>query len=126
MSIEITVTGFLAADPNVSFTKAGTSVAHFTVMTNRRYQDGNGQWKTNPDADVFRVTAWRGVAERVAEADLRKGEEVEVQGTHIAAKIYQPEDADGRPTGPARADLEMTARKVMRGLPRRATTPDEE
>src|ERR1035441_6713083 len=42
-TIDITVIGNLAGDPELRFTSAGTPVASFTVASNERYQQG-GEW----------------------------------------------------------------------------------
>ena len=55
---KLTIIGNLTKDPELRTTQDGTSVCNFTVAVNRR--KSNGQ---QPEADFFRVSAWRGLGE---------------------------------------------------------------
>lgn len=64
----ITVSGNLTADVELRFTQAGAAVASFTVASTPRYFDKqSGEWKDG-DALFLRCSAWRQVAENVAES----------------------------------------------------------
>jgi single-strand DNA-binding protein len=77
-AIEITVTGNLARDPDLDYTATGTTRAVFTVASNERYRDNDGEWKDGPTSWV-RCVAWRDLAEHLAET-LVKGDRVIVTG----------------------------------------------
>jgi single-strand DNA-binding protein len=71
------------------------------VAVNRRQKSAQaGQ----PDADFFRVTAWRGLAENCAKF-LAKGRKVSVTGS-VSVSTYNTQD------GSTRASLEVTADDV--------------
>lgn len=75
-----TMTGMarLVADPELRVTQSGNTLCLLRLAFNSRRQDANGQWV---DGDTFwvRGTAWRELAENVAET-LQKGMEVIVTG----------------------------------------------
>ncbi|MGI5238677.1 single-stranded DNA-binding protein [Dactylosporangium sp. CA-139066] len=69
--------GNLAADPKLHFTQAtGKAVAELRVVHNRRRRTKDGEWVDGAPMFIT-VTAWEGLAERVAE--LRKGDTVIVE-----------------------------------------------
>ena len=72
-----TIVGNLTADPELRFTPSGAPVADFTVAVTPRVKDGDG-WKDG-DTSFFRCTAWRGLAEHLADS-LGKGDRVLVYG----------------------------------------------
>jgi single-strand DNA-binding protein len=76
----ITVVGNLTDDPELRFTPAGVAVARFSVAVNRRVFDKASNAWQDQGADYHRVTAWRSLAEGVAET-LVKGMRVIVTGT---------------------------------------------
>lgn len=94
------ITGNLVRDPELRSTRDGISVCTFTVAVNRR----NTGAKAEPQADYFRVTAWRGLGETCAKF-LAKGRKVAVCGS-VSAVPYTAQD------GTARASLELTADDV--------------
>ena len=92
----ISIVGNLTADPQHRTTQTGVSVCSFTVAVNRR-----GAREGQPQADFFRVTAWRGLADNCAKW-LVKGKKVGVTGS-ISASAYM-----GRDNQP-HASLDLTA-----------------
>ena len=80
-------------------TSQGISVCSFTVAVNRRNQK-EGQ----PEADFFRVTAWRQLGENCGKF-LAKGRKVAVVGP-VSVSTYQAND------GSTRAQMEVTADDV--------------
>lgn len=96
---KLTIIGNLTKDPELRTTPQGISVCDFTVAVNRRHQT-NGQ----PEADFFRVTTWRGLAENCAKY-LAKSRKVCVIGP-VSVRIYQTQ------SGETRASLEVTAEDV--------------
>jgi single-strand DNA-binding protein len=77
-TIEITVTGNLARDPDLRYTPQGAPVASFTVASTERYQQ-DGEWKDGTTSWV-RCNAWRELAEHIVET-FNKGDRVIVHGT---------------------------------------------
>jgi single-strand DNA-binding protein len=92
--------GNLTKDPELRTTRDGDSVCSFTIAVNRRRTAQAGQ----PEADFFRVTAWRQLGENCAKW-LIKGNKVSVVGT-VSASAYIGND------GQPRANLEVTANEV--------------
>lgn len=80
-------------------TQSGISVCSFTVAVNRR-KTQEGQ----PDADFFRVTAWRQLGENCGKY-LDKGRKVCVVGP-VSVSTYKGQD------GQTRASLDVTAEDV--------------
>lgn len=95
----IVIIGNLVRSPEQRTTQSGIAVTTFTVAVNRRRQQ-EGQ----PDADFFRVTAWRGLAETCGKY-LDKGRKVCVVGP-VSISTYTGND------GQTRASMEVTAEDV--------------
>ena len=88
-------------DPELRTTKDGIAVCTFTVAVNRR----NGNAKAGQiEADFFRVTAWRALAEN-CNRFLTKGRKVAVIGS-VSVEAYSTQK------GETRASLEVTATEV--------------
>lgn len=94
------IVGNLTRDPELRTTPSGVSVCSFTVAVNRRRSQSNDQ----PEADFFRVSAWRGLGENCAKY-IAKGRKVSVVGA-VSVSTYQAND------GTTRASLEVTADDV--------------
>ncbi|MBQ1779466.1 MAG: single-stranded DNA-binding protein [Acidaminococcaceae bacterium] len=92
--------GNLTRDPELRTTQAGDAVCTLTIAVNRRRTARAGQ----PEADFFRVTAWRQLGENCAKW-LIKGKKVSVVGT-VSASAYMGND------GQPHANLEVTADDV--------------
>jgi single-strand DNA-binding protein len=116
MSTTFTVTGCLAADPELRYTPSGKALAKFTVISNQRYFDQQtGRWADGARTDV-RVTAWETLAENTAET-LRKGSHVTVTGRKVEAHAWISDRDDA-----AHAALELTADDVQISLRRHTAT----
>ena len=110
MSTTFTITGNLAADPELRYTPSGTAVVKFVVISNERHRDGqSGQWVDGKQTGV-RVTAWEALAENTAES-LSKGSRVTVTGHRVEAHAWIGESDQA-----AHAALELTADEVQVGL----------
>lgn len=102
---QITILGHLGKEPSLRMLPDGTQVCSFSVATNRKWKDANGE--THEDTTWFNVTAWGKQAEN-ANQYLQKGASVMVQGTLKA-------DNDGRPRlwqrqdGTVASSFEVTA-----------------
>ncbi len=99
---KLTIIGNLTRDPELRTTSTGVNVCDFTVAVNRRQRRDaqNGQ----PEADFFRVSAWRERGELCAKY-LAKGRKVCVIGP-VSVRTYTGSD------GTTRANLEVTADEV--------------
>ena len=99
---KLTISGNLTRDPELRTTASGVNVCSFTVAVNRRNRrdDQNGQ----PEADFFRVTAWRQLAD-ICNKYLAKGRKVAVVGS-VSVHTYTGND------GTTRASLEVNADDV--------------
>ena len=72
------IIGNLTRDPELRTTQNGKTVCSFSVAVNRRgRRDAQGN---QPEADFFRVTAWRALGENCAKF-LSKGRKVAVTGS---------------------------------------------
>lgn len=96
---KLTIIGNLTRDPELRTTTSGVNVCTFTVAVNRRKAQGQ-----QPEADYFRVTAWRELGENCAKW-LIKGRKVAVVGP-VSVSTYQGQD------GKTYANLEVTAQDV--------------
>lgn len=96
---KLTIIGNLTKDPEARVLTNGTNLTTFTVAVNRRRQQ-EGQ----PEADYFRVTAWRQLGENCAKY-LTKGRKVCVIGP-VSISTYTSND------GKTRANMEVTADDV--------------
>ena len=96
----LTIIGNLTRDPELRTTSAGINVCSFTVAVNRRRSGNNNQ----PEADFFRVSAWRQLGEN-CQRYLAKGRKVAVVGA-VSVQTYTGND------GTTRASLEVNAEDV--------------
>jgi len=97
---QITLIGNLCSDPQMRTTPNGIAVCTFTVAVNRRQSTEAG----SKEADFFRVTAWRQLAEN-CQRFLAKGRKVAVLGS-ISLNTYTKKD------GTTGASLEVNADQV--------------
>ena len=103
---KLIIIGNLTRDPELRTTSTGVQVCSFTVAVNRRRSSQDGQ----PEADFFRVTAWRQLGELCAKY-LSKGRKVSVVGS-VSVSTYTGND------GQTRASLEVTADDIEFLTPR--------
>ena len=75
---KVILLGRLGKDPEVKYTPSGTPVAKFTIATNDRYKDKDGQWHDR--TEWHNVTAWARTAE-IAGEYLKKGGQVYIEGS---------------------------------------------
>ncbi len=97
---KLTIIGNLTRDPELRTTGTGINVCTFTVAVNRRRSGQNGQ----PEADFFRVSAWRQLGEN-CQRYLAKGRKVCVVGP-VSVQSYTAND------GSTRFSLEVSAEDV--------------
>ena len=96
---KLTIIGNLVRDPELRTTQSKISVCSFTVAVNRR-RKVEGQ----PEADFFKVSAWRELGENCAKW-LIKGRKVCVVGP-VSVSTYTGQD------GKNYANLEVLANEV--------------
>jgi single-strand DNA-binding protein len=129
----VTINGNLTENPELRFTPNGAPVANFTVAVTPRVKDGDG-WKDG-DTSFFRCTAWRTLAENLAES-LSKGARVLVQG-RLQQRSWETPEGDKRSVvevqveeaGPslrwATAKVERTSAKATAGASKGGQFNDE-
>ena len=78
--LEMTVTGYAAADPEMRFTQSGKPVANVSVpYTPRRYDQQTGQWVDAGDTVWVRASVWGDQAETFCE-HVQKGQLLTLTG----------------------------------------------
>lgn len=98
---QITLTGNLGRDPEMSYTPAGKAVTKFSVATSRRYNNAAGEKMEH--VDWFNVSAWGTLAE-TCNSFLVKGNKVLIVGR---VELHQWDGQDG-----PRAAMEVTANSM--------------
>ena len=99
---KLTIIGNLTRDPELRTTATGVNVCTFSVAVNRRGR--RDEQNAQPEADFFRVTAWRQLGENCARF-LTKGRKVCVIGP-VSVHTFTGND------GLTHASLEVTADDV--------------
>ncbi len=74
---KVILIGNVGKDPEVKYTPSGTAVANFSIATNERFKDKEGQWQDR--TEWHRVVAWQRTAEIVGEY-VKKGSSVYIEG----------------------------------------------
>ena len=74
---KVILIGNLGKDPEVKYTPNGTAVAKFSLATNERYKDKDGNWQDR--TEWHNITAWQRTAE-IAGEYLKKGRTVYIEG----------------------------------------------
>ena len=100
---KLMIIGNLTRDPELRSTSAGIPVCSFTVAVNRR-KASNAEAGQQPEADFFRVSAWRQLGELCARY-LAKGRKVCVIGS-VTVNTFTGSD------GIAHSSLEVNADEV--------------
>jgi single-strand DNA-binding protein len=100
MSAPITLTGRLVADPELKFGATGIAILKARVVTSGRKKTDSG-WE-DVDTTWWTVTAWRQLAENVAES-LSKGDEVIVVGK-VKQREYETAEGEKRSITEVTAD----------------------
>ena len=75
---KVILVGRLGKDPEVKYTPSGTPVAKFSLATNDRFKDKDGNWQDR--TEWHNITAWARTAEVVGEY-LKKGAQVYIEGS---------------------------------------------
>lgn len=96
---KVIIVGNLGKDPELRYTSQGTPVCTFSLATNERRKDRNGELQDQ--TTWFRVTMWERRAETASQY-LSKGMPVYVEGR---LRVEEYTDRDGK----QRHSLEVTA-----------------
>lgn len=96
---KLTIIGNLTRDPELRTTPSGVNVCSFSVAVNRKNKK-----EGEDEADFFRVSAWRGLADVCAKY-LAKGRKVAVVGS-VSLHTYTNQK------GEFKADLQVNADDV--------------
>ena len=92
---QITICGNLTAPPELRFTPAGAAVANFTVASTPRTFDKARNEFVDGDTLFMRCSAWRELAENIAETFPDKGARVIVQG-RLVQRSYETREGEKR------------------------------
>lgn len=93
--VTICITGNLVNDPILRFAPSGAAVANFTIAsTPRAFDKTSNEWKDG-EAMFLTCSAWRQLAENVAETLSAKGMRVIVQG-RLKQRSYETKDGERR------------------------------
>jgi single-strand DNA-binding protein len=115
--VNITVIGNLTDDPELRFTPSGAAVAKFRVAsTPRSFDKTTNEWKDG-DPTFLSCTAWRQMAENVAES-LTRGARVIVVG-RLKQRSYETKEGEKRTVYELEADevgpsLKLATAKVQK------------
>ena len=104
---QVMIVGNVTRDPELRYTPNGAALVKFGVAVSRRVRDDSGQWK-DADTSFFDVTAWRTLAENVAES-IRQGSRVVVVG-RLRTNTWET------PEGDRRSKVEIEAEEVAPSL----------
>jgi single-strand DNA-binding protein len=74
---KVILIGNLGKDPEVKYTPQGTPVAKFSLATNERFKDKDGQWQDR--TEWHNIVLWQRLAE-IAGEYLKKGSKVYIEG----------------------------------------------
>ena len=74
---KVILVGNLGKDPEVKYTPQGTAVAKFSLATNERYKDKQGEWQDR--TEWHNIVAWQRLAEIVGEY-VKKGSKIYIEG----------------------------------------------
>jgi single-strand DNA-binding protein len=88
----VNLIGHLGMDPEIRLLENGRKVARFSVATNERYKNAEGE-QIN-ETQWHQVVAWGGSA-AIAERFLKKGKEVALSGK-LSHRSYDDEDGNTR------------------------------
>jgi single-strand DNA-binding protein len=96
-----TITGNLAADPELRFTNTGIAVANLRVAVTQRLQDKDGTWRDG-ETSFHKVNVWRDQAHNLTDS-LGKGDRVMVTG-RLRQRAWETPEGEKRTTTEIDAD----------------------
>lgn len=121
MDNSVTLVGNLTREPELRYTPSGAPVVKLGLAVNRVYNNRAGERVEH--TDFFNVTAWRTLAENIAES-CKTGTRVVVTG-RITSRSWETEEGqkrtaveiDADEVGPSLRWATAEVRKVTRGGP---------
>jgi single-strand DNA-binding protein len=115
---QVVIVGNMTRDPELRYTPNGAALVKFGMAVSRRVKDdATGQWK-DADTSFFDVTAWRTLAENVAES-LTQGTRVVVVG-RLRTNTWET------PEGDKRSKVEIEAEEVAPSLKWATAKPEKQ
>jgi len=105
---KVILIGNLGKDPELRYTPSGVAVANFSIATNERWKDKDGNYQDR--TEWHRIVAWRKLAETVGEY-LKKGSQVYIEG-RLQTRTWEDQNGNKRSTTEIVADsLQMLGRR---------------
>ena len=101
---KVILIGNLGKDPEVKYTPNGTALAKFSLATNERYKDKEGNWQDR--TEWHNIVAWQRTAE-IAGEYLKKGRSVYIEGR------IQTRSWDDKETGQKKYMTEIVAQDLV-------------
>src|SRR6266702_6058171 len=115
---QVVIVGNLTRDPELRYTPNGAALVKLGIAVSRRVKDDvSGQWK-DADTSFFDVTAWRSLAENIAET-LTQGTRVVVVG-RLRTNTWET------PEGDKRSKIEIEADEVGPSLKWATAKPEKQ
>jgi single-strand DNA-binding protein len=115
---QVVIVGNLTRDPELRYTPNGAALVKLGVAVSRRIKDdATGQWR-DAETSFFNVTAWRSLAENVAES-LTQGTRVVVVGRLRTNSWETPE-------GEKRSVVEIEAEEIGPSLKWATAKPEKQ
>jgi single-strand DNA-binding protein len=101
---KVILIGNLGKDPEVKYTQGGMPVAKFSLATNERYKDKDGQWQDR--TEWHNIVAFQRLAEIVGEY-LKKGGKCYIEGS------LRTSSWDDKETGQKKYKTEIIANDLV-------------
>lgn len=86
----LTIVGYLTADPELKSTQSGLAVVNITIASTPSKFDKNTNDWVNGETTFLRASAWRTFAEQIA-ASVKKGDKVVALGRLVTQKFTDKE-----------------------------------
>jgi single-strand DNA-binding protein len=116
---KIIICGNLGRDPELRYTAQGTPVCSFSMATNERRKDKNGEMQDQ--TTWFRITLWNRLAETASQY-LQKGRQVYIEGR---LRVEEYIDRDGKPRHSLEVfgtDMQFIGSRGDEAMPERAAS----
>jgi single-strand DNA-binding protein len=101
---KVILIGTLGRDPEVRSTASGMNVAKFSIATNERYKDRDGQWQER--TEWHNIVCWQRMAEIVRDY-THKGDRIYIEGR------LQTSSWDDKQTGEKKYKTEIVANDLV-------------
>ncbi len=101
---KVILLGTIGRDPEVKYTPSGTPVAKFSMATNERFKDKDGNWQDR--TEWHNIVAWQRTAEIIGEY-VKKGDRLYVEGK------LQTSSWDDKQSGEKKYRTEIVANDIV-------------